>query len=173
MPNYILLSNGNFINEDELYHWGVKGQKWGVRRYQNPDGTLTAAGRKRAARADKRWIKKKSDKITRSAEKKVSKEMNRYLRELASNPDAYNKNGRLNAATINAYNRRKAALMNEQVSDIRSPSGKVVSFVAKRGEAGVMMALSDQGYNMDQLRNGVYTSGKVAYRSTVLNKHEA
>lgn len=32
---------------NELYHHGIKGQKWGVRRYQNPDGTLTAAGRKR------------------------------------------------------------------------------------------------------------------------------
>ncbi len=33
----------------EFYHHGVKGQKWGVRRYRNKDGTLTAAGKKRAA----------------------------------------------------------------------------------------------------------------------------
>lgn len=32
---------------NELYHHGIKGQRWGVRRYQNQDGTLTAAGKKR------------------------------------------------------------------------------------------------------------------------------
>lgn len=35
------------ISNDELYHHGVKGQKWGIRRYQNPDGSLTPLGRKR------------------------------------------------------------------------------------------------------------------------------
>ena len=32
---------------NELYHSGIKGQRWGVRRYQNPDGSLTPEGRKR------------------------------------------------------------------------------------------------------------------------------
>ena len=36
---------------NELYHWGIKGQKWGVRRYRNEDGTLTEAGKKRYSKS--------------------------------------------------------------------------------------------------------------------------
>lgn len=35
------------VYDDELTHWGIKGMKWGIRRYQNKDGSLTAAGKKR------------------------------------------------------------------------------------------------------------------------------
>lgn len=46
--------------ERELYHYGTKGMRWGVRRYQNADGSLTEAGQKRL---DK-YKSKELDKIT-------------------------------------------------------------------------------------------------------------
>ena len=38
---------GYFYSDEELSHHGILGQKWGVRRYQNKDGSLTSAGKKR------------------------------------------------------------------------------------------------------------------------------
>lgn len=40
------------MEERYLIHWGVLGQKWGIRRYQNPDGTLTEAGKARYYKTD-------------------------------------------------------------------------------------------------------------------------
>ena len=73
---------------DELYHHGIKGQRWGIRRFQNPDGTWKFAGKKRrkqskgaTARAARKEamkeFKSKSELDTARASYKVTKEKNK------------------------------------------------------------------------------------------------
>lgn len=50
------------LYDGELYHHGIKGQKWGIRRYQNEDGTYTEAGKKRRAPLKTRLDAKKDAK---------------------------------------------------------------------------------------------------------------
>lgn len=60
------------LEGDELTHWGIKGQKWGERKYQYKDGSLTPAGRKRYGDAPD-FVKK--NKVSRKVQKQRAKNL--------------------------------------------------------------------------------------------------
>ena len=74
----------NYNHSDELYHYGVLGMKWGVRRYQNKDGSLTPAGKSR--------YNEDSDKLAKAVATKVEaihdykQSVDRYKKAVAKNP---------------------------------------------------------------------------------------
>lgn len=71
------------MNETVLIHHGIKGQKWGIRRFQNKDGSLTQAGRKKAAKLESRYMaltgKKIKNKPAQSAKSKTIEERTKEL----------------------------------------------------------------------------------------------
>lgn len=62
------------MDNNELIHSGIKGMRWGVRRYQNKDGTLTAAGKKRyKVEMDKLKAEEKTIKAREATKAKLAK----------------------------------------------------------------------------------------------------
>ena len=156
------------MNKTYIAHHGIKGQRWGIRRYQNDDGSLTPAGVRRYQKLDEKWVRKKSDKVYRKAAKESRKEMKEFLYILQkNNPNAGKR------TLINMYNKKLAEVMRTKTSDITSPSGKVIEWVAKRGQVGVHMALADRGYDMKKLKNGVWADGRVAYKTKKVDMQNA
>lgn len=85
-----------YIHTDELTHHGVLGMKWGVRRYQNKDGTLTAAGKKRQDKINNKVSKavdihKQNIQWTKNDAKGLKKELDVTTTELKTNKGDYKK----------------------------------------------------------------------------------
>lgn len=158
--------------ESELMHHGILKQRWG---HQNgPPYPLSeeqkSAAEIRAEKKDLKWAKRNEKRITKGVYKKSEKELRKYLKnELNVEFKDQVKSGRIGLSYVNKYNRKLAELMNKNVGSIPAPSGRVVQFVAKRGEVGVYMALADIGYDISKLKQGVYASGRQAYKKSNVN----
>ena len=82
------------MNADELKHYGIKGMKWGVRRFQNSDGSLTADGKKRYSGDNLKDIQKQVNQgknvvdgvkktRTKAAEKRTEKKIKDDLSQMS------------------------------------------------------------------------------------------
>lgn len=98
MPGFDDMIGTPIRDEDELSHFGVPGMRWGRRRYQNPDGSLTPLGREHYGRAYKR----KSDAGAKRVERYEQKAANAERFQLIS--DKYE-----NGTLFRRKNEKKAA----------------------------------------------------------------
>ena len=70
----------DYLVTKELYHYGIKGQKWGIRRFQNEDGTLTEAGIRRYK--DNPQLKEIDD-IKINRERNLKKAYDSFMKDMA------------------------------------------------------------------------------------------
>ena len=67
------------MNQTVLQHFGILGQKWGIRRYQNPDGSLTPRGQARLDKKDNRWAETKGKRLRSKYKRQFQKIWNQFI----------------------------------------------------------------------------------------------
>lgn len=119
-----------YSDSPSLEHHGIKGQRWGVRRYQNADGSLTSAGKKR-------YLKEMHRDQTEHFKKQLSREAAKVT---SINRNGYDSRG---SDWNDAY--RKGKVSRKDDADIRRASKETRAYMkAKYGESAVK-ALSQSG----------------------------
>ena len=121
----------NLAYSSYLAHHGIKGQKWGVRRYQNKDGSLTAAGKKRLlAKEASNYYKKEANKRKQSGTARIH-EIDREIDDIFMSGKA-NKVNKIPGDDIDALLRETAAIESSfRTLEARS---KEIDKMSKRGE---------------------------------------
>jgi len=150
-------------NQYYLCHHGILGQKWGIRRYQNPDGSLTAAGKKRALKLEKKNAKKNKnkeaiqdyDKLNDEDRWKAKKEAIKTGNVKEANKNVYYFNNDEVQAVLDRYF-KKASLKKEATKDIKTGKQKIEELISV---ANTFVKATDTGIkvynNVAKIRNAV------------------
>lgn len=112
------------MSNSELYHYGVKGMKWGVRRYQNKDGSLTSAGKKRYDRdIRENKAKKKDNRIQIDGpdpSRWVKEDINRAKKIVDASSDLVRQGKNLESSTRPKSSKKKMDLRSMSDQDLRN-----------------------------------------------------
>lgn len=135
------------------------------------DGYINERDQRKLEEKDNKWAKKNYDKLVNKAYKPVSKQMDKYVKKNLNVKYRHQlREGYMSKSYMNEFNQKLTELMNEHIDSLpTAPSGRVVKFIAKRGDLGVHLALADPDYDLSQFRRGIYGSGRVAYRQNHVN----
>lgn len=127
-----MYSNVRRLRDDELAHHGIKGQRWGIRRYQNEDGSLKDAGK---ARYIKSTLKRNEIRYgEENSQRQIHKEkMDRYNTK-ASKAKEKGNSEKANKLTAKANEHKK--LMNSSIKEMKSAESANWKTIAKAVENG-------------------------------------
>ena len=99
---------------DTLYHHGIKGQRWGVRRYQNADGTLTYAGRKRYIKESKRDINETKNRLVNLMETNSVWQGGKSGRQVKSLATKLKRKSTITKSELKKYEKKAKKYMSDQ-----------------------------------------------------------
>lgn len=166
--------------EYELYHYGIPGMKWGIRRYQNKDGSLTPAGEKRL----EKYKTKELDRITKKYKtEKLAARRDKLEDEFLDKYDSYTQS-RLNKARYQHLKAQsmefleKQKVMSMSYNDMRKEraeirNAKAESFVKGFGRTvvGTLIGESSGGIGVD--KDAFKTNLRVGLEESIYVDYEA
>lgn len=128
-----------------LAHYGIRGQRWGVRRFQNEDGTLTNAGKRKFAKDEKKQLIKdnKSKKILNKSITKNGKKVENKNYDPEARKRVSNKGKKAVAGVMLAVGARKAATVMANNAQLQTMLGgnKAASYTAIAAALGLSSAV--------------------------------
>lgn len=158
----------DYLQINELYHWGIKGMKWGVRNYRNEDGTLTPAGKARYNDdGTRKKAKDMSDDDLEKSNRRLQSERQYAMLSETKRHKNFKAAKRLGASVVGSFlisggASYAANAIEKGTLDIGKKAVKQTLIIGSLASAGALTVglVSSQGGQINRVSSDVYFSNK-------------